>query len=160
MQSEQAGRGRAFVTRPGEAEIRALAVAPGAQRGGVGRALLAELIRRSVAHGARNLLLATLPDMRTAHRLYGRAGFRHRANPRSTGNWSPRSRHPAAGLRSPARRGGRIERRAVGQGAVVTGGSRGIGAAIVRRLAADGAAVVSEATRPEPGSGHASRRRT
>jgi ribosomal protein S18 acetylase RimI-like enzyme len=76
-----------LVTRPEEAEIRALAVAPGAQRGGVGRALLAELIRRAVRHGARNLLLSTLPDMRAAHRLYEQAGFRRLPER----DWSPES---------------------------------------------------------------------
>jgi ribosomal protein S18 acetylase RimI-like enzyme len=63
------------VAGPDEAEIRALAVRPTAQRGGVGRALLAAVIDRAVREGVRHLVLLTQPDMRTAHRLYEEAGF-------------------------------------------------------------------------------------
>jgi ribosomal protein S18 acetylase RimI-like enzyme len=63
------------VAGPDEAEIRALAVRPAAQRGGVGRALLAAVIDRAVREGVRHLVLLTQPDMKTAHRLYKEAGF-------------------------------------------------------------------------------------
>jgi ribosomal protein S18 acetylase RimI-like enzyme len=63
------------VAGPGEAEIRALAVRPAAQRGGVGRALLAAVIDRAARDGVRHLVLMTQPEMKTAHRLYAEAGF-------------------------------------------------------------------------------------
>ncbi len=63
------------VTGPGEAEIRALAVAPAAQRGGVGVALLDAIIERAKAHEVRHLVLLTQPEMLAAQRMYERAGF-------------------------------------------------------------------------------------
>jgi ribosomal protein S18 acetylase RimI-like enzyme len=63
------------VASPDEAEIRALAVRPAAQHGGVGRALLAAVIDRADRDGVRHLVLMTQPDMKTAHRLYEQAGF-------------------------------------------------------------------------------------
>jgi ribosomal protein S18 acetylase RimI-like enzyme len=63
------------VAGPDEAEIRALAVRPAAQRAGVGRALLAAVIDRAVRDGVRHLVLMTQPDMKPAHRLYEEAGF-------------------------------------------------------------------------------------
>jgi ribosomal protein S18 acetylase RimI-like enzyme len=65
-----------IVTGPDEAEIRALAVAPGTQGQGIGRALLEEALRRAAGRGVRHLLLSTKPEMHAAHRLYERAGFR------------------------------------------------------------------------------------
>lgn len=64
------------VRRPGEAEIRALAVAAHARGRGVGRALLTAVTERAVALGLRTLLLLTLPQMRAAQHLYTEAGFR------------------------------------------------------------------------------------
>ncbi len=64
-----------FVTGPGEAEIRALAVVPGAQGRGVGRALLQAVIERAAARDVTSLVLLTQPDMLVARRLYERAGF-------------------------------------------------------------------------------------
>lgn len=61
---------------PGEAEIRALAVRPDAQGGGIGRALLAAVIDRAGRDGVRHLVLCTQPDMKAAHHLYEEAGFR------------------------------------------------------------------------------------
>lgn len=61
---------------PGEAEIRALAVAKDARGRGIGRALLAALTQRAAARDVRHLLLLTLPDMRAAQHLYAEAGFR------------------------------------------------------------------------------------
>jgi ribosomal protein S18 acetylase RimI-like enzyme len=63
------------VQEPDEAEIRALAVRPAAQRTGVGQALLAAVIDRAAKAGVRHLVLSTQPDMTTAHRLYEQAGF-------------------------------------------------------------------------------------
>jgi ribosomal protein S18 acetylase RimI-like enzyme len=64
------------VTRgPGEAEVRALAVAPHARGRGIGAALVAAVIERAAERGIRQLLLLTLPEMRAAHRLYTGAGF-------------------------------------------------------------------------------------
>jgi ribosomal protein S18 acetylase RimI-like enzyme len=60
---------------PGEAEIRALAVRPAARGLGTGNALLTAIIERAVARGVEHLVLATLPAMRTAHRMYEKAGF-------------------------------------------------------------------------------------
>jgi ribosomal protein S18 acetylase RimI-like enzyme len=64
------------IARPGEAEIRALAVAPRHRGKGVGRALLQAVVSRAAAAGVRRLVLCTLPAMRTAHHLYEQAGFR------------------------------------------------------------------------------------
>jgi len=60
---------------PGEAEIRALAVSPAARGQGTGNALLTAIIEHAAAHGVEHLVLATLPAMRTAHRMYEKAGF-------------------------------------------------------------------------------------
>ena len=60
---------------PGEAEIRALAVRPAARGQGAGNALLTAIIEHAAAHGVGHLVLATLPAMRTAHRMYEKAGF-------------------------------------------------------------------------------------
>lgn len=60
---------------PGEAEIRALAVSPAARGQGAGNALLTAIIEHAAAHGVEHLVLATLPAMTTAHRMYEKAGF-------------------------------------------------------------------------------------
>jgi ribosomal protein S18 acetylase RimI-like enzyme len=60
---------------PDEADIRAFAVAPGAQGQGVGRELLQALIELATRRGVRNLRLCTTPAMTTAQRLYAAAGF-------------------------------------------------------------------------------------
>lgn len=59
----------------GEGEIRALAVRPGAQGAGVGRALLVAVIDRAVREGVRHLVLCTQPEMKAAQHLYETAGF-------------------------------------------------------------------------------------
>jgi ribosomal protein S18 acetylase RimI-like enzyme len=64
-----------IVTGPDEAEVRALAVSEQARGRGVGWALLRAAIERAAAQGIRHLVLCTRLDMRTAHRLYERAGF-------------------------------------------------------------------------------------
>jgi len=63
------------VTGPGEAEIRALAVAPDTQGAGVGRALLGAVIGRAAELAVKQLVLCTQPDMRAAHHLYEQADF-------------------------------------------------------------------------------------
>ena len=78
----QAGQ---VVTAPDEAEIRALAVAPDAQGGGVGTALLRAVIERAAGQGVRHLVLSTQPDMTAAHRRYAQAGFVRLADR----DWSP-----------------------------------------------------------------------
>ena len=71
---------------PGEAEVRALAVAPGARGRGIGAALVAAMIERAAGQGIRQLVLLTLPQMRAAHRLYSQAGFTRLPDR----DWSPR----------------------------------------------------------------------
>ena len=58
-----------------EAEIRALAVVPGEQGRGTGTALLNAVIERAARAGVRRLLLLTQQEMKTAQRMYERAGF-------------------------------------------------------------------------------------
>jgi ribosomal protein S18 acetylase RimI-like enzyme len=64
------------VRGPGEAEIRALAVAKDARGKGIGRVLLAAVTERARLREVRHLLLLTLPAMRAAQHLYAEAGFR------------------------------------------------------------------------------------
>jgi ribosomal protein S18 acetylase RimI-like enzyme len=71
---------------PGEAEVRALAVAPDARGQGIGAALVTAVIERASGRGIRHLVLLTLPGMRAAHRLYSQAGFRRLPER----DWSPR----------------------------------------------------------------------
>ncbi len=73
------------VVGPGEAEIRALAVAPEGQGQGTGSALLQAAIERGTQDGVRYLVLLTQPDMLAAQHMYLRAGF-HRLPDR---DWSP-----------------------------------------------------------------------
>jgi ribosomal protein S18 acetylase RimI-like enzyme len=63
------------VTGPDEAEIRALAVLPRAQGGGLGQALLDAVIDRARVRRVRHLVLFTQCDMVVAHQLYARTGF-------------------------------------------------------------------------------------
>jgi len=58
-----------------EGEFRSLAVAPEAQGRGVGTTLVQECVRRSVADGDRGMVLSSLPDQTSAHRVYQRLGF-------------------------------------------------------------------------------------
>jgi len=73
------------VTDGDEAEIRALAVVPGARGRGTGSALLRAVIERAGQQGVRHLVLLTLPEMLAAQRLYERAGFRRLPDR----DWSP-----------------------------------------------------------------------
>jgi ribosomal protein S18 acetylase RimI-like enzyme len=60
---------------PGEAEVRALAVAPQEQHRGAGRALVSAVIDRATVRGVHRLLLTTQPAMTAAQHLYRLAGF-------------------------------------------------------------------------------------
>ncbi|MEU5047527.1 GNAT family N-acetyltransferase [Streptomyces griseorubiginosus] len=64
----------ADLARPGEAEIRMLAVAHEARGRGVGQALVRACVDRAAATG-HDLVLCTQPTMHAAHRLYERLGF-------------------------------------------------------------------------------------
>jgi ribosomal protein S18 acetylase RimI-like enzyme len=70
--------GGEVLRRPGEGEIRALAVAARARGRGIGRALLTTVMQRATAREVRDLLLLTQPEMRAAQHLYAEAGFRRR----------------------------------------------------------------------------------
>jgi ribosomal protein S18 acetylase RimI-like enzyme len=87
---------------PDEAEVRALAVAPGAQGRGAGKALVSAVIERAAASGIRHLLLSTRPTMEAAQHLYRAAGFTRLPER----DWSPAPGIPllAYGLRLPAHR--------------------------------------------------------
>jgi ribosomal protein S18 acetylase RimI-like enzyme len=63
------------VRGPGEAEVRALAVAPDARGRGIGRMLVTAVIDRAARRGVRHLVLLTLAEMHAAQRLYTDAGF-------------------------------------------------------------------------------------
>lgn len=75
-----------LIAGPEEAEVRALAVQPGTQGGGVGMALLRATMTLASAAGAGRMVLCTLPEMLAAHRLYQRAGFTRLPER----DWSPR----------------------------------------------------------------------
>ncbi|MFF1302544.1 GNAT family N-acetyltransferase [Streptomyces sp. NPDC058307] len=64
----------ADLARPGEAEIRMLAVAHAARGRGVGQALVQACVDRASAM-ATGIVLCTQPTMHTAHRIYERLGF-------------------------------------------------------------------------------------
>jgi GNAT superfamily N-acetyltransferase len=73
------------IAGPGEAEFRMLAVAPTAQAGGVGTALTQYVLGESRRRAKHGVVCSSLPEMRAAHRVYERLGFR-RAPER---DWSP-----------------------------------------------------------------------
>ncbi|MEV6327072.1 GNAT family N-acetyltransferase [Streptomyces sp. NPDC051909] len=77
--------------RPGETEIRMLAVDRAARGRGVGEALVRACVERARAvEGCERIVLSTQPEMRTAHRIYERLGFR-RAPER---DWAPIPEQP------------------------------------------------------------------
>jgi ribosomal protein S18 acetylase RimI-like enzyme len=73
------------IAGPHEGEFRVLAVGPAAQGRGVGTALLRRVLDDSRARGHEAVVCSSLPEMRAAHRIYERLGFR-RAPAR---DWSP-----------------------------------------------------------------------
>ncbi|GAB3196329.1 GNAT family N-acetyltransferase [Nocardioides hungaricus] len=68
-----------------EGEFRMLAVSPDARRQGVGEALTGLVMDRFRSLGFRGVVLSSLAEMTSAHRVYERQGFR-RAPER---DWSP-----------------------------------------------------------------------
>lgn len=58
-----------------EAHITNLLVAPASRRQGVGRRLMADLIRAAIAQGARHVTLEVRADNQAARRLYSRLGL-------------------------------------------------------------------------------------
>ena len=68
-----------------ESEFRMLAVDPAAQGRGVGAALLRRVLDESRRRGKAGVVCSSLAEMRAAHRIYERLGFR-RAPER---DWSP-----------------------------------------------------------------------
>jgi ribosomal protein S18 acetylase RimI-like enzyme len=65
----------AELSRPGEAEFRTLAVAPGAQRRGVGEALVRACQARALAAGCSAIVISVRDFSLPARRLYERLGF-------------------------------------------------------------------------------------
>jgi len=65
----------AEVCRPGQAEFRMLAVAPHAQRRGVGEALVRACVERAAALGCTAVVLSVRDFAQHAQRLYTRLGF-------------------------------------------------------------------------------------
>ncbi|MBX9245549.1 GNAT family N-acetyltransferase [Actinotalea ferrariae] len=65
----------AEIATDGEAEIRMLAVDPGARGRGLGEVLMRAAIDEARDTGARTLVLTTIDTMRSAHRLYERLGL-------------------------------------------------------------------------------------
>jgi GNAT superfamily N-acetyltransferase len=59
-----------------EAEFRMLAVAPKARSHGVGEALVRHCEARAKGDGATRMVLSTLDEMTSAHRIYERLGYR------------------------------------------------------------------------------------
>ncbi|MFF3344111.1 GNAT family N-acetyltransferase [Streptomyces sp. NPDC002779] len=85
-----AGGPMADLARPGEAEIRMLAVAHAARGRGVGEALVRACVDRArTTTGCTGIVLSTQALMHTAHRIYERLGFR-RAPER---DWNPIPEH-------------------------------------------------------------------
>lgn len=70
-----AGTSYAEIADPGEVELRMLAVAPSARRRGVAEALMRAAMREAVTLRAERVVLSSLEEMTTAHRLYDRLSF-------------------------------------------------------------------------------------
>ena len=68
-----------------EGEFRMLAVAPAARGRGVGTALATLCEEHARAHGATAMVLSSLPEMTSAHRIYERLGYRREPGR----DWSP-----------------------------------------------------------------------
>lgn len=70
-----AGNRWAELARPGEAEMRMLAVAAAARGRGVGRLLTTACLDRARAEGCTRFVLSSGPRMTAAHRMYEGMGF-------------------------------------------------------------------------------------
>lgn len=66
---------RELATSPDEGEFRMLSVHPQARGRGAGQALAQHCEHRARAHGATRMVLSSLVEMTTAHRVYGRLGY-------------------------------------------------------------------------------------
>jgi ribosomal protein S18 acetylase RimI-like enzyme len=75
----------AELAKPNEGEFRMLGVAPSARRRGVAEALVRRCIERSRELGHDALVLCSMRQMSSAHRLYERLGFRRLPER----DWSP-----------------------------------------------------------------------
>jgi len=75
----------AELAQDNEGEFRMLSVASAARRRGVAEALVTRCVERSRELGYDALVLCSMKEMATAHRLYGRLGFR----PLPERDWSP-----------------------------------------------------------------------
>lgn len=86
---------RELAMAPHQTEFRMLAVDPKARGRGVGRALVEACLARARATGHREIVLSSLADMRTAHRLYASLGFERAVDL----DWSPHPRIVLHGYR-------------------------------------------------------------
>ena len=84
------------IAGPQESEFRMLAVDPAGQARGVGTALTRHVLDESRGRGKRGVVCSSLPEMRAAHRVYQRLGFR-RVPER---DWSPVPGRPARLVRA------------------------------------------------------------
>ncbi|MDX6299618.1 MAG: hypothetical protein QOF53_832 [Nocardioidaceae bacterium] len=95
------------LAQPDEGEFRMLAVAPQARRRGVAEALVGACVERAGELGYAAVVLSTLPEQQTAHRLYERLGFRRAPEL----DWSPREEVDLVGYRLELARFAPAERR-------------------------------------------------
>lgn len=66
----------AEIAGPGELELRMLAVHPDARGRRIGEKLMRAAIERGLGWGAHAVVLSTMPEMRSAQRVYDRMGLR------------------------------------------------------------------------------------
>ena len=71
-----AGTEYAEIAAPGEIELRMLAVHPDARGRRTGELLMRAAIERGLGWGAHAVVLSTMPEMRSAQRVYDRMGLR------------------------------------------------------------------------------------
>ena len=70
------GRPLSPVAEPGETDFRQLAVTPAARGRGVGEALTRHVIAIAAERGSHRVIMNSGPEMRGAHALYAKIGFR------------------------------------------------------------------------------------
>ena len=71
-----AGTEYAEIAEPGEIELRMLAVHPDARGRRIGEHLMRAAIERGLGWGAHAVVLSTMPEMRSAQRVYDRMGLK------------------------------------------------------------------------------------